>query len=568
MAGTADLADVIGAVTAPADRCGWSVTPAAGRPRRRRRPARPRRDHGAVTLDTPVRFADPAEAAATLAIRTGDPAGLDFYADHGRIHTPPPASVSHPDARTARAARTVGPVAGAGDALDSALTAWAADRAAGRDSLLLAGSNAVVTELNARARATRHALAEALTRPEVRAAGRHRRLRRRRRPRPPQRPRPADHRPGVGQERRPVHRHRPHRRRRPPGPAHRHPADAARCPPATSPSTCSSATPPPSTSPKAPPSTPPTPCSPAARAREQLYVALTRGRHANHLHLAPTPADRGGSGAPRPAPGAGTPATPIRCELADRRCWAAATSGPRPPAPCSRTPTPARRLQAAVDRYLDAHALAGGGVPPASGAGDAGGPLPWLPPPPDPDRADAHGAELAEYLQQRADLIHALAATITADHLPDTDWADGLRAGDPDLARRLAVWRAATGAADHPHPLGPVATSTPDGPGPAARPAAPAPHRRRPVRPRPLGRAGRRYRPRPRTRPRAHQRPGRRRPHGHRLLTRRAARPTGGARPINPPDGGRDRLRHSMRQPERAATLHRHRQPTPRGIRR
>jgi hypothetical protein len=122
---------------------------------------------------------------------------------------------------------------------------------------------------------------------------------------------------------------------------------------------------------------------------------------------------------------------------------------------------PARRLQAAVDRYLDAHTLAAGGASPPS-AGDAGGPLPWLPPPPDPDRADGHGAELAEYVQQRADLIHGLAATITADHLPDTDWADLLRAGDPDLARLLAVWRAATGATDHPHPLGPAATSTPE----------------------------------------------------------------------------------------------------------
>src|SRR4051794_8204428 len=43
---------------------------------------------GAAELDTPVRFSDPAEAAATLAIRAGDPTGLDFYATHGRFHTP------------------------------------------------------------------------------------------------------------------------------------------------------------------------------------------------------------------------------------------------------------------------------------------------------------------------------------------------------------------------------------------------------------------------------------------------------------------------------------------------
>jgi hypothetical protein len=58
--------------------------------------------------------------------------------------------------------------------------------------------------------------------------------------------------------------------------------------------------------------------------------------------------------------------------------------------------------------------------------------------------------------------VHTLASTITADDLPDTAWADQVRQAEPDLARRLAVWRSATGVADHPRPVGPHASSTPE----------------------------------------------------------------------------------------------------------
>jgi hypothetical protein len=117
---------------------------------------------------------------------------------------------------------------------------------------------------------------------------------------------------------------------------------------------------------------------------------------------------------------------------------------------------PGRQLHAAVERYLDAHALADAHRPCSGEQTASRGPLPWLPPPPPND------GELAEYVQQRADLVHALAATITSDHLPDAAWADRLRQADPDVARRLAVWRAATGLADHPRPVGPHACSTPE----------------------------------------------------------------------------------------------------------
>ncbi|ORV08063.1 TrwC relaxase [Mycolicibacterium fallax] len=83
----------------------------------------------AITLTQIMRFASRAEAAAGAALRSGDPASLGFYADHGRIHV------------------------GADDtAADMAFQAWCADREQGQDSLLLAPTNDLVADLNARAR--------------------------------------------------------------------------------------------------------------------------------------------------------------------------------------------------------------------------------------------------------------------------------------------------------------------------------------------------------------------------------------------------------------------------------
>ena len=90
---------------------------------------------GAVTLTEVRRFLhrdgslNLAEAAATLAVRDGDPAALGFYADHGRIH-----------------------VGDLGSCADQAYTAWAADHANGGDSVLLAPTRELVAELNTRAR--------------------------------------------------------------------------------------------------------------------------------------------------------------------------------------------------------------------------------------------------------------------------------------------------------------------------------------------------------------------------------------------------------------------------------
>ena len=87
---------------------------------------------GALSLSEVVRFHSRAEAAASLALRGGDPAGIGFYLDNGRIH-----------------------IGAEQTAAEAAFTAWQADRDAGYDSLLLAPTNAIVNDLNVRARTAR-----------------------------------------------------------------------------------------------------------------------------------------------------------------------------------------------------------------------------------------------------------------------------------------------------------------------------------------------------------------------------------------------------------------------------
>jgi ATP-dependent exoDNAse (exonuclease V) alpha subunit len=85
--------------------------------------------HGALRLTELHRFTNPAEAHATLALRDGDPNSLDFYLNQGRVHVG--------DLATTTA---------------DAFTAWAADRAAGLDAIMLAPTRELVAELNRRAR--------------------------------------------------------------------------------------------------------------------------------------------------------------------------------------------------------------------------------------------------------------------------------------------------------------------------------------------------------------------------------------------------------------------------------
>ena len=85
--------------------------------------------HGAVTLSQVMRFRDPAEGAASLALRAGDGSALGYYLDQHRVH-----------------------VGDQTTAADQLFTAWAADRAAGRDAIMLAPTRDLVAALNTRAR--------------------------------------------------------------------------------------------------------------------------------------------------------------------------------------------------------------------------------------------------------------------------------------------------------------------------------------------------------------------------------------------------------------------------------
>ena len=85
--------------------------------------------HGAVRLTELHRFTDPAEAAATLALRDGRPEALGFYLDRRRVHVGDPTTT-----------------------LDAVFNAWQADRSHGLDAIMLAPTRELVSRLNQRAR--------------------------------------------------------------------------------------------------------------------------------------------------------------------------------------------------------------------------------------------------------------------------------------------------------------------------------------------------------------------------------------------------------------------------------
>jgi DNA primase catalytic core len=88
--------------------------------------------HGALHLTELMRFVDPAEGAASLALREGLPEALGFYLDRGRIH-----------------------VGDLGVVTDDVFTAWTRDRADGLDSIMLAPTRELTSQLNQRAQAHR-----------------------------------------------------------------------------------------------------------------------------------------------------------------------------------------------------------------------------------------------------------------------------------------------------------------------------------------------------------------------------------------------------------------------------
>jgi ATP-dependent exoDNAse (exonuclease V) alpha subunit len=84
---------------------------------------------GAVPLSELHRFTEPAEAAATLALRDGRPEALGFYLDRRRVHVGDPTTT-----------------------IDTVFDAWQADRSHGLDAIMLAPTRELVSRLNQRAR--------------------------------------------------------------------------------------------------------------------------------------------------------------------------------------------------------------------------------------------------------------------------------------------------------------------------------------------------------------------------------------------------------------------------------
>ena len=85
--------------------------------------------YGAATLTELRRFSDATEGQATLDLREGNHTALGFYYDQERVHLVADATAEH-----------------------DLVNAWLQDRAAGHESLMLAGTNSLVDRLNSLAR--------------------------------------------------------------------------------------------------------------------------------------------------------------------------------------------------------------------------------------------------------------------------------------------------------------------------------------------------------------------------------------------------------------------------------
>jgi AAA domain/TrwC relaxase len=101
--------------------------------------------HGALHVAKLHRFTNPAEAAASLALREGKPEALNFYLDHDRIHVGDIAKIT-----------------------EDAFTGWLSDRSGGLDAIMIAPTRELVADLNRRARD--HRLDHSPSTPEVRLA--------------------------------------------------------------------------------------------------------------------------------------------------------------------------------------------------------------------------------------------------------------------------------------------------------------------------------------------------------------------------------------------------------------
>ncbi|WP_345207195.1 MobF family relaxase [Fodinibacter luteus] len=84
--------------------------------------------HGALHLHELMRFTDPVEGTASLALREGRTEALGFYLDHDRVHVGDLATIT-----------------------TNVFTAWATDRQQGLDALMLAPTRDLVSQLNSQA---------------------------------------------------------------------------------------------------------------------------------------------------------------------------------------------------------------------------------------------------------------------------------------------------------------------------------------------------------------------------------------------------------------------------------
>jgi hypothetical protein len=370
------------------------------------------RSHPVATLDTPVRFTDPVEGHASLALRIGDPLALGYYLDHNRIHGGDRATT-----------------------IEEAFAAWSADRAAGLDVVLLAATNDTVRDLNIRARGHRldghPAEVEVRLHDGTRASAGDLIVTRRNDRRLPTTAtdwvKNGDRWQieSVGDDGTLQVRHVDSRRtvHLPAGYVGQHVelgyATTIHLAQGRTADTCHTVL-------------------TGGENRHDLYVAMTRGRHANHGYLDTTaPTDPTTPAAIRPP----TSIETLERILARDPDRASATSEHQADV------DPATQLRHAVDRYTDVVGIVADHQP-----GSGPRPLPWLPAIPDiPDE------DWADYLHQRSQLVITAAARIGVDTLPAEPWAAALRTIDPDLASDVAVWRAATGAdRDHPDPCGPL----------------------------------------------------------------------------------------------------------------
>jgi conjugative relaxase-like TrwC/TraI family protein len=361
---------------------------------------------GAATLTAAVRFSDPAEAAAALGLRDGSPDALEFYRGAGRVHVG--------DEHTAAT---------------SAYEAWRADREAGRDAVLLAATRQQVAALNVRARADRITAAGRRDDAEVRLADGSaasagdaiitRRNDRRLRISATDWVKNGDRWTVEAVLAGGALRVRHHDTARlvtlPASYVAEHVAlgyaltihaaqgaTADTCHTVISGSEC----------------------------REQLYVAMTRGRHANPVHVVMPGATDEHAPLHRDSLVPPTADDLLRRALDREQAAGSATTEAR------KVTNPTRQLHDAAERYLDSVAAVGS-VSDAPARGPA--PLPWLPPVPAAD--DAGNA----YFDARAAQIRELAHAITRQVLARSSRSTALSMTDEHLLTHLTLWDATHG---------------------------------------------------------------------------------------------------------------------------